>query len=70
MCMPKSAKDMTIHEMKMSLAEDDLRDAHMLHDYAMAAKAKGDESAYKYFWDHLNQRIARVENFCNELRKM
>lgn len=54
MCMPKSAKDMTIHEMKMSLAEDDLRDAHMLHDYAMEAKAKGDESAYKYFWDHLN----------------
>lgn len=70
MCMPKSAKDMTVYEMKAKLAQDDIRDAQMLRDYAMAAKAKGDESAYKYFWDHLNQRIARVENFCNELRKM
>lgn len=68
--MCKKAHEMTIHEMRMSLAEDDLRDANMLKEYAMAAKAHGDEGAYKQFVEHMNQRIARVEHFCTEMRQM
>lgn len=67
--MCKKASEMTIHEMKMSLAEDDLRDANMLKEYAIAAKAHGDDAAYKMFVDHMHQRIAKVENFCAEMRK-
>lgn len=70
MCMPKNAKDMTVREMKASIASDDLRDANMLHDYAVAAKAHGDEAAHKFFVEHMNQRIAKLENFFVELRKI
>lgn len=70
MCKPKDVKEMTIHEMRMKIAEDDLKDAGMLLGYAHAAKAQGDETAYKHFGQDAEHRIARVEHACGEMRKM
>lgn len=49
MCKPKDIKEMSVHDMRMSVAEDDLRDAGMLLGYAHAARSHGDETAYKHF---------------------
>lgn len=70
MCKPKDIKEMTVHDMRMSVAEDDLRDAGMLLGYAHAAKAQGDEVAYKHFAENAEHRIGRVEHACAEMRKM
>lgn len=70
MCKPKDIKEMTVHDMRMSVAEDDLRDAGMLIGYAHAAKAQGDEVAYKHFTENAEHRIGRVEHACAEMRKM
>ena len=70
MCKIKEAKDMTVTEMRMSTAEDDLRDAGMLLGYALAAHNQGDETARKQFAVAADDRIGRVENCCAELRRM
>lgn len=70
MCKVKEAKDMTVTEMRMSTAEDDLRDAGMLLGYALAAHNQGDETARKQFAEAAEYRIGRVENCCAELRRM
>jgi hypothetical protein len=70
MCKPKDIKEMSVHDMRMSVAEDDLRDAGMLLGYAHAARSHGDETAYKHFAENAEHRIARVEHACGEMRKM
>ena len=70
MCKAKEVKDMTVHDMRMSVAEDDLRDAGMLLGYAHAARSHGDEVAYKHFSENAQHRIERVEHACAEMRKM
>lgn len=70
MCKIKEAKDMTVHDMKMSAAEDDIKDAGMLVGYALAAHSQGDESARAYFAEAAEERIKRVERCCEALKKM
>lgn len=70
MCKDKNLKEMTVHDMRMSVAEDDLKDAGMLLGYAHAARAHGDETAYKHFAENAQHRIERVEHACAEMRKM
>lgn len=70
MCAEKDIKSMTVHDMRMSVAKDDIKDAGMLIEYALAARSHGDDAAYKQFAEAAQQRIDRVEHCCGELRKM
>lgn len=70
MCKPKEVKEMTVHEMRMKLAQDNLRDAGMLLEYALNARSQGDETAHKQFAEEAERRIGKVEHDCAEMRKM
>ena len=61
---------MSVHEMKMSVAMDDIRDADMLIGYANRAKTNGDEGAAKQFAENAMHRLDRIMAFCAELKRM